>query len=183
VGDTETASWIRGGIALQRATQGDTEGGVAMGRRNCELTERLGDVFSRSLALGNYAATLLRSEDFAGALDAIEEAETIYREAMGSGGEVEAWRGAVRAEALLGVGRTDEALEVAEWASKTARERGMRWPLPFALQALGRARAAAGKPGAEEALEEGATVAKENGAAVTQEGIEAHREALAAGAR
>jgi tetratricopeptide (TPR) repeat protein len=182
VGDTETASWIRGTTAQQRALQGDTDGAVALARRNCELTERLGDVFSRSLALANYAATLVQAGDFSAAVDAIEEAETIYREAMGSGGEMEAWRGAIRAEALIGAGRADEAVEVAEWVSKIARERGIRWPLPLTLLALGRARAAAGRPGAEEALDEGVAVATETGAVVTRERLEAQRDALAAGA-
>ena len=63
-------------------------------RRNCELTERLGDVFSRSLAIANLGAAQLAAEEYAGALDSIEEAERLYREAMGNGGEMEAWRAA-----------------------------------------------------------------------------------------
>jgi class 3 adenylate cyclase len=181
VGDTETASWIRGAIALVRA-RSDPEAGVAMARRNCELTERLGDVFSRSLALGNYAAALNLAGDHAAGLDAIEEAETIYREAMGSGGEVEAWRGAVRAESLTGIGRTDEAIEVASWAVDTARDHGMGWPLPLALRALGRARMAAGAEDAGEAFEEAAAVARKTGALATLQLIEEDRAALAAGA-
>jgi class 3 adenylate cyclase len=182
VGDTETASWIRGSVALMRAANGDAEAGAAMARRNCELTERLGDVFSRSLALGNYAATLLHAEEPATALDAIEEAESIYREAMGTGGEIEAWRGAVRAQALTALGRTNEAAEVAEWAVKTAREHGMLWPLPLALHALARARASAGLSGVPEALDEAAEVARETGALATLASIEEDREGMAAGA-
>ena len=100
--------------------QGEAEAGVALARRNCELTERLGDVFSRSLALANLGAAQLAAEDYAEALESIEEAERLYREAMGSGGEMEAWRAAIRAEALIGVGRTEEAIELAEWASEIA---------------------------------------------------------------
>ena len=63
---------------------------------------------------------------------------------MGNGGEMEAWRGGIRAEALRGVGRTEEAIEVARRASEVARERGMLWSLPLALLALGRARGGGG---------------------------------------
>ena len=77
--------------------RGELEAGVALGRRNCELTERLGDVFSRSLALANLGVAQLAAEDYAGALESFEVAERLYREAMDGGGEQEAWRGAVRA--------------------------------------------------------------------------------------
>ena len=130
---------------------------MALARRNCELTEQLGDVFSRSLALANLAYVQLVAGDYEAALESIEEAERLYREAMGNGGEMEAWRGGLRAEALRGVGRIEEAIEVAEWAAETARERGMHWSLPLALQRSARARAAAGDcDGADEALDEGA---------------------------
>ncbi len=182
-GDPETASWNRGTKALLLAVRGEAEAGVAVGRRNCELTERLGDVFSRSLALGNLGAAQLAAEDFPGALESFEEAERLYREAMDSGGEQEAWRAAVRAEALTGVGRADEAIEIAAWAAEIARERDLLWSLPLALLALGRARAAAGAPGAREALDEAAAVAEETGARTMLDSVEAEREALAASAR
>jgi hypothetical protein len=63
----------------------------------------------------------------------------MYREAMGNGGEMEGWRGALRSQALRGAGRTEEAVELAEWAAETSRRRGLRWSLPIALLALGRA--------------------------------------------
>jgi class 3 adenylate cyclase/tetratricopeptide (TPR) repeat protein len=177
-GDLETASWNRSTKALLLAMQGETDAGVAVGRRNCELTERLGDVFSRSLALGNLGAAQLRAEDYSGALDSFEEAERLYREAMDSGGEQEAWRGAVRAEALTGVGRAEEAVELATWAAETARERDLLWSLPLALLALGRARAAAGAPGAREALDEAGAVAERTGARTMLDAIEAERDIL-----
>jgi class 3 adenylate cyclase/tetratricopeptide (TPR) repeat protein len=177
-GDPETASWNRGTKALLLSMQGETDAGVAVGRRNCELTERLGDVFSRSLALGNLGAAQLAAEDYSGALDSFEEAERLYREAMDSGGEQEAWRGAVRAEALTGVGRVEEAVELATWAAETARERDLLWSLPLALLALGRARATVGAPGAREALDEAAAVAERTGARTMVDAIEAEREVL-----
>ena len=100
-----------------------------------------------------------------GALESIEEAERVYRDAMGDGDEMEAWRAGVRAEALRGVGRLEEALELAEWASEVARERGMLWSLPLALQALGagsRDGRAATAPC--EALEKAAEIAERTGA-------------------
>jgi hypothetical protein len=102
---------------------------------------------------------------------------------MGSGGEMEAWRAAIRAEALLGLGQTEAALELSEWASETARARGMLWSLPLALQVLARARAAAGLAGAPEALAEAAAVAGEKGALLSLEAIEEARRELAASAR
>jgi class 3 adenylate cyclase/tetratricopeptide (TPR) repeat protein len=182
-GDPETASWNRGTRALLLAMRGEADAGVAVGRRNCELTERLGDVFSRSLALGNLGAAQLAAEDYAGALESLEEGERVYREAMSTGGELEAWRAAVRAEALTGVGRADEAIEIATWAVKVARERELLWSLPLALLALGRARAAAGAPGAREAFDEATAIAEKTGARTMLDSIEVEREALAAGAR
>jgi adenylate cyclase len=182
-GDPETASWNRGTKALLLAMRGEAEAGVAVGRRNCELTERLGDVFSRSLALGNLGAAQLAAEDYAGALDCFEEVERMYREAMDSGDELEAWRGAVRAEALTGVGRTAEAIEIAGRAAELARKRELLWSLPLALLALGRARAAAGGDGAREAFDEAAAIAGRTGSQVTLAAVEVEREALSAGAR
>jgi class 3 adenylate cyclase len=182
-GDPETASWNRGTKAMLLAMRGEPDAGVALGRRNCELTERLGDVFSRSLALGNLGAAQLAAEDFAGALESFEEGERLYRDAMSTGGELEAWRAAVRAEALTGVGRPEEAMELATWAVEIARERELLWSLPLALRALGRARARAGRDDARRALEEAAAAAEETGAVTVLESIEADRDALAAGAR
>ncbi len=179
-GDPEIASWTRGNQALMLAKGGEVEAGIGLARRNCELTERLGDVFSRSLALANLGSVQLLAEDHAGALRSLEEAERTYRSAVPGGDEMETWRGALRAEALLGVGRAEEALELAEWASDLARERGMRWSLPLALYALGLARAALGREGADEALAEAAKVAEETGAALSLESIEAARETIGA---
>jgi adenylate cyclase len=181
-GDPETASWTRSNLSLMLATRGDTTAGVALARRNCELTERLGDVFSRSLSLSNLGASLLAAEEYVEALESIEEAERIYREAMDNGGEMEAWRAAIRAEALIGVGRVDEAVELAQWASEVARERGMLWSLPLCLHVLAIARAAAGLNGADEALEQAAEIAERTGAVLSLEAIEETRGELA-GAR
>jgi class 3 adenylate cyclase/tetratricopeptide (TPR) repeat protein len=182
-GDPEIASWTRSNQALMLAMRGQPESGVALARRNCELTERLGDVFSRSLALANLGAAQLAAGEYAAALDSVEEAERVYRAAMDNGGEMEAWRAALRAEALNGVGRTDEAVALAEWAAEIAAERGMRWSLPLALLAVGRARIAAGRDDAREPLDRAAAIAGETGAVTSLEAIEEERDALAAGAR
>jgi predicted ATPase/class 3 adenylate cyclase len=182
-GDPETASWIRGSKATLLALQGNSEAGVAIGRRNCELTERLGDVFSRSLALGNLGISQLAAEDYEAALESFEEAERLHREAAGGGDEQEAWRAAVRAEALTGVGRAEEAAEIAAWAAEIARERELRWSLPLALLALARARVAGGLGGAREALDEAAEVAGASGARTILDTIEAEREAVAGATR
>jgi class 3 adenylate cyclase/tetratricopeptide (TPR) repeat protein len=179
-GDLETASWTRSNLALMLTMRGDVEGGVGLARRNCELTERLGDVFSHTVALANLSAAQLAAGDHAAALESIEAAESLYREAMKGGGEMEAWRAAVRAEALTGVGRAREALELAEEAARIARERGMRWALPTALLATARAREAAGEDGVREALDEATAVAEETGALTSLAAIETARDTLAA---
>jgi tetratricopeptide (TPR) repeat protein len=182
--DPETESWIRGAQALLRSQQDDFDGGLAMARRNRELTERLGDVFSRSLALANLSVAEIAAGDHASALESIEEAERLYRGAMGNGGEMETWRGSVRAEALSGVGRVEEAIEVAESAAEEGRGRGLLWSMPLALLALGRARLARGEDdAAREALEEGAAIAESTGAIVSRRSIQEAIDAIGAGAR
>ena len=163
-GDLETVTWGLNMRALLLAWQGEAEAGVAAGRESVEQTEKLGDVFSRSLALGNLAAAQVHADDYEGALEAIEEAERLYREAMDTGGELEAWRGGVHAEALTGAGRPEEGIEKAAWAVGVARERELRWSLPLCLLALARGRAAAGHDGVEEALDEAEKAAREIGA-------------------
>jgi hypothetical protein len=101
---------------------------------------------------------------------------------MGSGGEMETWRASIRAQALLGLGQTDAAIELSQWASETARERGMLWSLPLALHVLGLARSAAGLEGADEALREAAEVAERTGALLSLEAIEEARGEIGAGA-
>jgi adenylate cyclase len=180
-GDPEMASWTRSNQALLLAMRGDGEAAVALARRNCELTERLGDVFSRSLAIANLGGSLLFSGEPAAALESLEEADRIYRSAVDSGDEMEFWRAGLRAEALTGVGRVEEALELATWASDGARERGMLWSLPLTLRALGLSRDAAGRDGANDALDEAAAVATRTGATLSLEGIEEARQTIGAG--
>ncbi|HEX6781267.1 MAG TPA: adenylate/guanylate cyclase domain-containing protein [Solirubrobacterales bacterium] len=175
--DAETASWIRSNQA-SLVIRRDPEAALAIARRNCELTDRLGDVFSRSLALSNLAWTQLIAEENEAALEAIEESERLYREAMDTGGEMEGWRGQLRARALVLVGRVDEGLEVAEEAARIARERGMMWSYPVAVLTLARARAAAGAEGVNEAFAEAERVARETGATTLLMDIDAEREQL-----
>jgi len=175
--DPETASWIRSNQA-SLVIRKDPEAALAIARRNCELTDRLGDVFSRSLALSNLAWTQLIAEEYEGALEAIEESERLYREAMDNGGEMEGWRGQLHARALVLVGREEEGLEVAEQAARIARERGMLWSYPVAMLTLARARAAAGAEGVNEAFDEAERVARETGATTLLMDIAAEREEL-----
>ncbi|HEU4393727.1 MAG TPA: adenylate/guanylate cyclase domain-containing protein [Solirubrobacterales bacterium] len=181
-GDPEIASWTRSNQALMLAHRGELEAGVALARRNCELTERLGDVFSRSLALANLGACQLAAADPTAALESLEEAELVYRSAIDGGDEMECWRAALRAEALTGVGRVEEAVELAQWASEVAREREMLWSLPLVLQALALARAAAGRDGVHEALDEAVAVARRTGAVVSLDAAELARGSIGASA-
>lgn len=177
--DPETTSWVRSNQAGLLALRGDIEGALSVARRNCELTERIGDVFSRSLALANLAWAQLAAEEYEEALASIEEADKIYRDAMEIGGELEGWRSQLRAGAMTGLGRVEEAIEEAEWAVKVSQERGLRWSLPLALLALARARSAGGRGGVEEALAEAEEVARETNALACLADIEAERETLA----
>ena len=183
--DPESASWIRGTqatcCARSRAT---SRGRIALSRRNCELTEQLGDVFSRSLALTNLAYCLIAAGDHEEALKSIEEAERIYRDAMGIGGEMEAWRGGIWTEALRGVGRIEDAVEVARRATGEGRRLGRRWSLPLTLLAQARAEAANGEvEEARSSLDEAAGIASKIGSTLALEEIEAERGALSASAR
>ncbi len=179
--DPETASWIRSNQASLEVRR-DPEAALALARRNVELTDRLGDVFSRSLALSNLAWTQLLAGEHEAALESIEESDRLYREAMDNGGEMEAWRGQLRARALALVGREAEALEVAEEAARISREREMLWTYPVAMLTLARARAAAGADGVEEAFAEAERVARETGAKTLLMDIEAERQQLESGA-
>ncbi|HEV2790051.1 MAG TPA: adenylate/guanylate cyclase domain-containing protein [Solirubrobacterales bacterium] len=181
-GDPETASWIRSNQVGLLAMRGDVEGALAMARRNCELTERIGDVFSRSLARAHLAWAQIAVEEYEEALAEIEDADRIYCEAMEVGGEMEAWRLQIKAQALTGLGRTEEAIELAERAARVSHERGLLWSHPIALLALGRAFNAAGRgEEAAEALDEAGRVARETNALTCLVDIEAEREAVAAG--
>jgi class 3 adenylate cyclase/tetratricopeptide (TPR) repeat protein len=182
-GDPEIASWTRSNQALMLTMRGELEAATALARRNCELTERLGDVFSRSLALANLGGTQIAAGDYAGALDSLEEAERIYRAAVSDGDEMETWRAGLRAQALSGVGRAEEGLALGEWATNLARERGMRWSLPLTLQAVAIARAATGHNGADAALDEAARVAEETGAMISLQAVETTRETIGVGHR
>jgi class 3 adenylate cyclase/tetratricopeptide (TPR) repeat protein len=179
--DPETASWVRSNQAGLLAMRGESEAGLAIALRNVELTDKLGDVFSRSLALSNLSWAQLNCGDAEGSLESIEESERLYRELMDEGGEMAAWRAHLRSQALREVGRVEEAVEAAEWAAETSRSRGLLWTYPAAMLALTRALTAAGRPGALEALGEAERVAVETGAETLMIDIAAEREALEGG--
>jgi class 3 adenylate cyclase/tetratricopeptide (TPR) repeat protein len=175
--DPETASWVRSNQA-SLVFRKDPEAALAIARRNVELTDRLGDVFSRSLALSNLAWVQLIAEENEAALEAIEASERLYREAMDTGGEMEGWRGQLRARTLIQVGRVAEGLELAEEAARISGERGMLWSYPVAVLTLARARAAVGVDGVEEAFEEAERVARECGSETLLMDIATEREQL-----
>jgi class 3 adenylate cyclase/tetratricopeptide (TPR) repeat protein len=179
--DPETASWVRSNQA-SLIFRRDPEAALALARRNVELTDRLGDVFSRSLALTNLAWVQLIAGENEAALASIEASERLYREAMDNGGEMEGWRAQLRARALIAVGREEEGLELAEEAVRITRERHMLWTYPVAMLTLARARVAAGVEGANEAFDEAERVARETGATTLLLDIEAEREELGSSA-
>jgi class 3 adenylate cyclase/tetratricopeptide (TPR) repeat protein len=179
-GDPETESWSRGNKATLMAERGELEAALALARRNCELTDQLGDVFSRTLALTSLGYVQIANDAAAAALETVELAERTYREAMNVGGEGEAWRGTLRARALLGCGRIEDGLVQAEEATATSRQREMNWQLPSALLVLAQARGASGSAGVEEALDEGTAICKRLDHSLTLRKIEAERAALTA---
>jgi class 3 adenylate cyclase/tetratricopeptide (TPR) repeat protein len=180
--DPETAGWVRGSQGLLLADRGETEAALALARRNRELTERLGDVFSLSTALTSMAYVELAAGRPEDALETIQLSDRLYREAMGSGGETEAWRGTLHARALLALGRNEEGLAKAEWSARTAQRRGMGWQIPGAFHTLAKARAAAGAAGVKEALDEAAGAASSRGHQMALRLIEDERDALLAAA-
>jgi adenylate cyclase len=178
--DPETQSWSLGSKSAVLADRGEIEAALALALRNCELTERLGDVFSHSMALTSLAYVQVEAGEFAAALETVDQADGGYREAMGTGGESEGWRATLRARALLGLGRAEEAMAQAEWAAGTARSRGMYWQLPGALHVLAQTRAAAGAGGVSEALDEATREAESRGHEMLLQRIREDRAALTA---
>jgi class 3 adenylate cyclase/tetratricopeptide (TPR) repeat protein len=178
--DPETESWTRGNLAGLMALRGELDAALGLALRNYELTERLGDVFSRHWALVYLGVVLLERAEPEQALDYLERADHVYREAMGNGGEAEGWRAALIAEALLGVGRVSEALELADRGAAICRERGLHWAQPRVLRTLAGARAATGEPGGLELLDEAERIAATNRQSVELESIRAARDAVAA---
>jgi len=176
-GDPETESWSRGNKATLMAERGELEAALALARRNCELTDQLGDVFSRTLALTSLGYIQIATGEHAEALATIELSDRTYREAMNVGGEGEAWRGTLRARALLGAGRAEQALAQAEAAVEISREREMHWQLPSALLILAQARAANGAGGVEQALAEAAAICERLDHRLTLRKVEAERAA------
>ena len=174
-GDPETESWARSNRATMMAERGSVDAGLAQAQRNCELTDQLGDVFSRSVALTGLAFTQTMAGEHAAALESLDLAERVYREAMNAGGEQEAWRGTLRTWALLGLGRNEEALDQSERMVAVAREREMHWQLPSTLLALAQARRATCSEGAERALDEAAEICNRLGHVQTLSKIEAER--------
>ena len=113
-------------------------------------------------------------------LESIEAAERIYLEAMPDAGEMRVWREGIHSEALLGVGRAEDALAIADSAVETARRYRLLWSLPLALKAQAKARAAAGQGGVAEALDEALEITRSTGCLMSAATIEDEREALAA---
>ena len=179
-GDPETESWARGNRATMMAERGMVEAGLAQAQRNCELTNRLGDVFSRAVALTGLGLTQTMAGEHAAALESLDLAEEVYREAMNAGGEQEAWRGTIKVWALLGLERGEEALAQAERMTAIAREREMHWQLPSALLALAQARRASGSDGVDAALDEATALCDRLGHVQTLRKIEAERGAATA---
>jgi class 3 adenylate cyclase len=178
-GDPETESWARGNRATMMAERGLIEAGLAQAQRNYELTERLGDVFSRAVALTGLGLAQTMAGEHAAALESLDLAEATYREAMNAGGEQEAWRGTIKVWALLGLGRDEEALVLAERMTAIARDREMHWQLPSALLALAQARRATGSGGVEEVLDEATQLCDRLGHLQTLRKIEVERGAAA----
>jgi adenylate cyclase len=178
--DLETESWSLGSKSAVLADRGETEAALAIALRSCELTERLGDVFSRGIALTSRAYVHLEAGEFGAGLEAVEQAESGYREARGAGSETEGWRATLRARALLGLERPEDALAVIEPASAEGRRRGLNWQLPPTLLTLAQARAALGMPGVAEALDEANAIATARGQTMSLGRIEAERAALSA---
>jgi class 3 adenylate cyclase/tetratricopeptide (TPR) repeat protein len=177
--DLETEIWTLGSKSQVLIDRGEPGAALTLALHNRELTERLGDVFSRTMALTSLAYVRVERGEFEAAVADVERADADYRQAMGTGGETEAWRDTLRARALLGAGRTDDALERAEVAVATSRRREMLWQLPPALHVLAQARSAAGVEGVREALDEATELASSRGHTMTLRRIEATRESLA----
>ncbi len=179
-GDLETEIWARGGLSWQFLPLGRPDEALRLAQRNRDISERLGDVFSRHFALLILGWVHCERSEYEPALDSLESADRLYREAMGSGGELEPSREAALADALLGLGRVPEALERAENGVVAGRERDLGWTLIPALRIAAKVRAAAGESGALELLDEAEALASANRQTVELGRIQEARDAVAA---
>ncbi|MBK8293654.1 MAG: AAA family ATPase [Solirubrobacterales bacterium] len=180
-GDLEAGIWARGGLSWQLFMLGRTDDALRLAQRNRDISERLGDVFSRHFALLCLGWVHCERGEYEPALDFLESADRLYREAMGGGGEVEPLREATLADALLGLGRIPEALERAERGVTVGREGGLGWTLIPALRIAAKVRDAAGESGAVELLDEAEALASANRQTVELGKIQETRDAVASG--
>jgi len=178
--DPETESWALGTKSLLLADRGDVEGALALTRRNRELTERLGDVFSRSTALTATAYVQLIAGENEEALGTVQLSDRLYRKAMGVGGEAEAWRSTLRARAVHPPGPPAAGRGGVVGGGGPAPRPENGWQIPPALHLLAQARAACGRDGVEEALAEAAKYATARGHTMTLRRVEADQQALTA---
>ena len=135
-GDPETESWVPR-LEGDRCSpsSGEIEAALALALRNRELTEQLGDVFSRTMALTSPRPTSRsRRANTQRALETVELADASYREAMGVRRRERGLAGdparprTARPRPGRGGGERRRSGRRAPRA-----ERGMNWQLPAAL--------------------------------------------------
>ncbi len=165
-GDHETETWTHMNyVTLVRST-GQTELALGHATQAFQLAERIGDAFSRILALYNLGYARLLCGEPSEAITAIERSIELGREAR-TGLEQEALRAAVLSEALLSAGDRERALEAAQESVALARERGNEALLAICYRVLAEALLASEEPGkvaaAQEALEKAGTAAEATG--------------------
>ncbi len=180
-GDLSTQSWAHGGyVVLARFTR-EVETVLSHATQGYEIAERIGDAFSRVLALYclGYARLMVGEPDEA--ITALERSIELGREAR-TGLQWEALLSAGLAEALLSAGDHQRALDTARESVTLARERGNESMLAVACRVLAEALLAGDGPdrvaAAKEALDQAAAAVEATGARAELHFIERAREKL-----
>jgi len=165
-GDLEAQGWAHNGYVVLARYTGELDTVLSHATQGYEIAERIGDAFSRVLALFylGYARLMVGEPDEA--IAAIERSIELGRETR-TGLDQEAMRIAGLAEALLSAGDHQQALDAAQESVTLARERGNKATLAISHRALAEALLTGDEPdrvaAARQALDQAAAAAAATG--------------------
>jgi tetratricopeptide (TPR) repeat protein len=137
-GDLETAGWAHGWIGWLARYDGHSESALAHATQGREIAESIGSAYSQVWSLYFLGEAHLVLGDDGEAIAALERSVELGRDAR-TALELEAWRVAALADALLSAGETRRALEAAEESVALALQRGNQAILPMSYRVLAEA--------------------------------------------
>ena len=162
-GDLETAGWGHMWSFWHRFYAGDTDAALSQAQQALEVAERLGDSFSRTWAWAFFGAAQLAHGRWEEALEALERSAQMSSERR-TAVEGRGWFLSWLAEAHLGLGDTDRALEMVREGVEIAAAGGLLPSEAFGRLILGRVLLASGAAGeAEEQLGRALEISRQTG--------------------